>query len=112
MPIVRSRRQVNRGAEVFDAVVVGAGWAGLGVSYWLAQRSLSHLVLERGRIGETWRTQRWESFRMNTPNVQTVMPGDTYKGPEPEGVLTRDAFVALLGRRLINSDTRSLRRRV
>ena len=83
-------------AEVLDAVVIGAGWAGLGVSYWLARQGLHHSVLERGRIGETWRTQRWDSFRMNTPNVQTVMPGDSYSGSDPSGVLTRDAFVALL----------------
>ncbi|WP_233450688.1 NAD(P)-binding domain-containing protein [Rhizobium mongolense] len=57
---------------------------------------MHHSVLERGRIGQTWRTQRWDSFRMNTPNVQTVMPGDRYEGPDPYGVHTRDQFVALL----------------
>src|SRR5687767_4620916 len=82
--------------ELLKAVVIGAGWAGLGVSYMLARRGLRHRVLERGRIGETWRTQRWASFRMNTPNVQTVMPGDRYSGSDPEGVLTCDEFVALL----------------
>ncbi|WP_353823853.1 FAD-dependent oxidoreductase [Mesorhizobium sp.] len=40
------------GGDVLDAVVIGAGWAGLGVSYWLARRGLRHSVLERGRIGE------------------------------------------------------------
>ena len=83
-------------ANVLDAVVVGAGWAGLGVSHSLARRGLRHSILERGRIGETWRTQRWDSFRMNTPNVQTVMPGDSYDGPDPFGALTRNQFVALL----------------
>jgi putative flavoprotein involved in K+ transport len=81
---------------VLDAVVVGAGWAGLGASHALALRGVGHRVLEAGRIGETWRTQRWDSFRMNTPNVQTVMPGDRYEGADPEAVMTRDAFVALL----------------
>lgn len=83
-------------SAVLDAVVVGAGPAGLGVSQALMQAGLRHRVLERGRIGETWRTQRWDAFRMNTPNVQTVMPGDRYDGPDPEGFMTRDAFVALL----------------
>ena len=83
-------------ADVLDAIVVGAGWAGLGVSYALMRVGLRHRVLERGRIGETWRTQRWDSFRMNTPNIQTIMPGDRYDGPDPEGFMTRDAFVALL----------------
>src|SRR5262245_12395637 len=83
-------------SEVLDAVVIGAGWAGLGVSHALTRVGLRHRVLERGRIGETWRTQRWNSFKMNTINMQTVMPGDRYNGPDPEGVMTRDAFVALL----------------
>jgi putative flavoprotein involved in K+ transport len=82
--------------DILDAVVVGAGWAGLGVSYYLDQAGLRHRVLERSRIGETWRTQRWDSFRMNTPNSLSVMPGDTYDGPDPEGFMTRDAFVAVL----------------
>jgi putative flavoprotein involved in K+ transport len=82
--------------DTLDAVVVGAGWAGLGVSYLLAQAGLRHRVLERRRIAETWRTQRWDSFHMNTPNLLTVMPGDHYEGPDPEGFLTHDGFVALL----------------
>lgn len=93
---MRSPQQMTGNVNVLDAVVIGAGWAGLGVSYWLARRGLRHSVLERGRVGETWRTQRWGSFRMNTPNLQTVMPGDCYDGPNPSGALTRDQFVALL----------------
>jgi putative flavoprotein involved in K+ transport len=82
------------GAPMLDAVVVGGGFHGLGVSAALARAGLDHIVLERARLCETWRSQRWDSFRMNTPNVQTVMPGDTYRGDAPEGFLTRDAFVA------------------
>jgi putative flavoprotein involved in K+ transport len=82
--------------DILDAMVVGAGWARLGVSYYLGQAGLRHRVLERGRIGETWRTQRWDAFRMNTPNDLSVMPGDTYDGPDLEGFMTRDAFVAVL----------------
>ncbi len=82
--------------DILDAVVIGAGWAGLGVSHALMQRGLRHKVLERGRIGETWRTQRWDSFRLNIPNIQTVMPGDTYIGSDPDGAMTSGEFVALL----------------
>ncbi|MDP9812395.1 cation diffusion facilitator CzcD-associated flavoprotein CzcO [Rhizobium tibeticum] len=89
---MRSPQQMTGNVNVLDAVVIGAGWAGLGVSYWLARRGLRHSVLERGR----GRTQRWDSFRMNAPNVQTVMPGDCYDGPNPSGALTRDQFVSLL----------------
>ncbi|MDH4986308.1 NAD(P)/FAD-dependent oxidoreductase [Aminobacter anthyllidis] len=87
---------MTSGTDILDAVVIGAGWAGLGVSHALAQRGLRHRVLERGRIGETWRTQRWDSFRVNTPNSQTVMPGDTYVGPDPDGAMTSGELVALL----------------
>ena len=80
----------------FDAAVIGAGWAGLGVSYVLTKAGLSHRVLERGRIGETWLTQRWDSFHLNTCKFHTVMPGDRYEGLDPEGFYTRDEFVALL----------------
>jgi putative flavoprotein involved in K+ transport len=80
----------------FDAAVIGAGWAGLGVSYMLAKAGLSHRVLERGRVGETWLTQRWDSFHLNTPKSKTVMPGDRYEGLDPEGFYNRDEFVALL----------------
>ena len=79
-----------------DAVVVGAGWAGLGVSYELAQRSVRHRVFERARIGETWRSQRWDSFRLNTPNEDTLMPGERYAGSDPDGAMTHHEFIALL----------------
>jgi putative flavoprotein involved in K+ transport len=81
---------------MLDAIVIGAGWAGLGVSHALARAGLRHRVLERDRIGATWRTQRWDTFRMNSTKIQTVMPGDGYEGPDPDGFMTRDEFVALL----------------
>ncbi|MFO1141550.1 MAG: NAD(P)/FAD-dependent oxidoreductase [Amaricoccus sp.] len=80
--------------EEFDTVVVGGGFAGLAVSRALQAAGLSHLVFERDRPCQTWLTQRWDSFRMNTPNVLTVMPGEVYAGPAPEGAMTRDDFVA------------------
>jgi putative flavoprotein involved in K+ transport len=82
--------------EQIEIIVIGAGWAGLGVSHALAEAGLTHRVLERGRIGETWLTQRWDSFHLNTPKLQAVMPGDRYEGADAEGFYTRDEFVALL----------------
>jgi putative flavoprotein involved in K+ transport len=79
-----------------DAVVVGAGWAGLSASSALKAAGFRHVVFERHRTCETWRTQRWMSFRMNTPNVQTVMPGDTYRGDDPEGFMTCRDFVDMV----------------
>ncbi|MDX8521515.1 NAD(P)/FAD-dependent oxidoreductase [Mesorhizobium dulcispinae] len=81
---------------VLDVVVIGAGWAGLGISHGLRRSGVSHVVLERGRIGETWRSQRWDSFHFNIPRVLTVMPGDHYDGSDPEGAMTRDEFVGML----------------
>lgn len=80
----------------YDVLVIGAGWAGLSVSYMLKQAGLHHVVYERRRICETWRRQRWASFRMNTPNVMTVLPGDRYEGDEPEGYMTGDEFVRMV----------------
>lgn len=80
----------------YDVVVVGAGWAGLSVSYELMRAKINHIVIERGSVGETWRTQRWESFHMNTPNVLTVLPGDRYEGPEPEGFMNCQSFIEML----------------
>lgn len=85
------RREVD-----LTTAVVGAGWAGLGVSHCLQQRGLSHCVFERGRIGETWRSQRWDSFHFNTPRSQTIMPGQTYSGDDPDGAMPVGEFVTML----------------
>ena len=82
--------------EHHAVVVIGAGWAGLSVGYKLREAGIGHVILERARVCETWRTQRWDSFRMNTPNVLTVLPGDSYDGHDPEGYMTRDEFVAMV----------------
>jgi putative flavoprotein involved in K+ transport len=67
----------------FAAVVVGAGQAGLAISRELDRRDIEHVVLERGEVGNTWRTQRWDSFRLNTPNRMTVLP-DLEFGGDPD----------------------------
>ncbi len=53
---------------MIDVVVIGGGQAGLAASWHLSHRGIEHVVLERGRIGETWRSERWDSFALNTPN--------------------------------------------
>jgi putative flavoprotein involved in K+ transport len=82
--------------SVYDVVVVGGGHAGLSVSYMLNQHGLRHVVLERGRIGESWRSQRWNSFKLNTPNRFNNLPGDDYYGPEPDAFITGAAFASYL----------------
>lgn len=83
-------------SDNLDVVVIGAGWAGLSISQRLSVAGVPHLVLERGRIGETWRSQRWDTFHFNLPRVLTVMPGDRYEGTDPERAMSRDEFVAML----------------
>jgi len=80
--------------ELLDAVVVGAGQAGLGVSYFLQKDGRKHIVFERGRIGETWLSQRWDSFQLNTPNFMNALPGLPYEGPEKDGFWHQDELVA------------------
>jgi putative flavoprotein involved in K+ transport len=63
-------------AERIDTVVIGAGQAGLGVSRELAGRGVEHVVLEQCRIGETWRSQRWDAFALNSPAWMNRLPGD------------------------------------
>ena len=60
---------------VLDVIVIGAGFAGLSASYHLKKYGLSHLVFERGKIGESWRSQRWDTFRLNSTNRLNVLPG-------------------------------------
>jgi putative flavoprotein involved in K+ transport len=83
--------------EHIDVVVVGAGSAGLAVSHELASAGIAHIVLERGRTGQTWR-DRWDSFCLVTPNWMVRLPGGEYDGPEPDGYMSRAELVAHLER--------------
>jgi putative flavoprotein involved in K+ transport len=76
-----------------EVIVIGAGQAGLATSFCLTQRCIPHLVLERGRIAESWRSGRWDSFRLVTPRSACRLPGFAYEGPEPEGFMPRDELV-------------------
>ena len=68
-----------------EAVVIGAGHSGLAMSSRLTDRSIDHVVLERGGVANSWRTERWPSMRLLTPNWQTRLPGAAYNGPDPGG---------------------------
>jgi putative flavoprotein involved in K+ transport len=69
-------------------LVVGAGQAGLAMSRCLSERSIDHVVLERGRIANSWQTGRWDSLRLLTPNWQSRLPGYAYQGDDPGGYMT------------------------
>lgn len=79
-----------------DIIVTGAGHAGVSISYHLKQAGISHLVFEKGKIGETWSSQRWDSFKLNTPNKSNLLPGmETFDG-NADGFATADEFINYL----------------
>ncbi len=82
--------------ERVGTVVIGAGQAGLAASYQLTQRGREHVMLERGRVGETWRSQRWDDFVLNTPNWALKLPGFEYQGPSPDGFAPLAEVIAYL----------------
>lgn len=79
--------------EAYPVIIVGGGQAGLSVSYFLKQRGIGHLVLERDRIAHSWRTKRWDSFCLVTPNWQCQLPGFPYRGADPQGFMVKDQIV-------------------
>jgi putative flavoprotein involved in K+ transport len=84
-------------SERLDAVVIGGGQAGLAASRELTRAGVAHIVLERGRIGETWRG-RWDSFCLVTPNWMVQLPGHPYDRDDPDGYMPRDEIVGYLER--------------
>lgn len=79
-----------------STVVIGAGHAGLAVSQLLTDRSIDHVVLERGEVANTWRTERWDSLRLLTPKWQTRLPGLAYDGPDRDGFMTMPEVVEFI----------------
>src|SRR5260370_21036294 len=82
--------------EQVEVVIIGGGQAGLALSYYLNQLGRTHLVLEQGLVGETWRSGRWDSFTLNTPNWMTQLPRFPYQGDDPDGFLPREDLVTYL----------------
>lgn len=77
-----------------QTLIVGAGQAGLAASRWLTDLGQEHLVLERGSVAERWRSERWDSFRLLTPNWQTRLPGHAYDGPDPDGFMPGSEIIS------------------
>jgi putative flavoprotein involved in K+ transport len=78
-------------------VVVGAGQAGLAVSHELTQAGVAHVVLEKGKVAQTWRG-RWDSFCLVTPNWSVQLPGRPYDRDDPDGFMLRDELVGYFER--------------
>ena len=88
---------MNDREERVQALVIGGGSAGLAVSHELDRLGVDHAVLERGRIGQSWR-DRWDSFCLVTPNWSVQLPDGAYDGDDPDGFMPRDEVVAFLER--------------
>ncbi|MCB1462805.1 MAG: NAD(P)-binding domain-containing protein [Nitratireductor sp.] len=73
--------------------IIGAGQAGLAMSRCLSDRSIQHVVIERGEVANSWRTERWDSLRLLTPNWQSRLPGFAWSGSDPDGFMNMDGIV-------------------
>jgi len=83
-------------AGTVDTVVIGAGHAGLATSRCLAERSIDHVILERGEVANSWRRERWDSLQLLTPNWQSRLPDYNYPGTEPDGFMTMPEVVEFI----------------
>ncbi len=94
--------------RTITTVVIGAGHAGLAMSRCLAERSIDHVVLERGEVANSWKTERWDSLRLLTPNWQSRLPGYGYEGDDPDGYRTMPEVIAFIDRyaRVISAPVR------
>ncbi len=79
-----------------DTIVVGAGQAGLAASRCLTARGRDHVVLERGRLGERWHSDTWDSLHLLTPNWMNTLPDWAYRGGDPDGFMSAAEFAAHL----------------
>jgi len=85
-----------RPAGTIDVVVIGAGHAGLATSYCLSERSIEHVVLERGEVANSWRKERWDSLTLLTPNWQSTLPGFRYSGDDPDGFMSMPEVIRFI----------------
>ena len=82
--------------KLVTTIVIGAGQSGLAMSSHLSDRGIDHVVLDRGEVANSWRTERWESLRLLTPNWQSRLPGQAYTGTDPDGYMTMPEVVGYL----------------
>ncbi|GAA3868284.1 NAD(P)-binding domain-containing protein [Celeribacter arenosi] len=83
--------------QSIHTIIIGAGQAGLAMSYCLQQRGVPHVVLERGQVANSWASERWDSLRLLTPNWQSRLPGCAYAGSNPDGFMDMAGVVRFLG---------------
>jgi putative flavoprotein involved in K+ transport len=97
-----SANEKNNGAEGkqfsghYPVIVIGGGHAGLSMSYCLKERGIDHLIFERDRVGQSWRSNRWDTFCLVTPNWQCQLPGFSYSGNDPHGFMKKDEVITYI----------------
>ncbi len=79
-----------------DAIIIGAGQAGLAMSHCLSRSNIEHVVLERGEPAQRWRDERWDTLRLLTPNWMSRLPGWSYQRSDPDGFMTMPEIIAYL----------------
>ncbi len=80
--------------QYISVVIIGGGQAGLSASYCLRQRGIDdHIIFEKNRVAHSWRSERWDTFCLVTPNHQCRLPGHHYQGDDPEGFMLKDEIV-------------------
>lgn len=85
--------------EYVSVIIIGGGQAGLSASYCLRQRGIDdHVIFEKNRVAHSWRSERWDSFSLVTPNHQCRLPGHPYDGHDPEGFMVKDEIVDYIER--------------
>jgi putative flavoprotein involved in K+ transport len=84
--------------EQINTVVIGGGQAGLAMSYHLSELGQEHVVIERGRVGESWRSERWDSLMFQFPSSSIRLPGYAYETDDPDGYVAKDEIVRFLER--------------
>jgi putative flavoprotein involved in K+ transport len=94
--VISVLRQLVRPVGTTDVIVIGAGHAGLAASYCLSEQGIDHVVLERGNIANSWRTERWDSLKLLTPNWQSHLPGFEYAGEDPDGFMSMPEVIEFI----------------
>ena len=91
----KGRRRIM---EQIETVIIGGGQAGLAMSYYLGQLGREHVVLERHRVAERWRSDRWDSLTFQSPNWNIQLPGFAFENSDPDAFASRDEVLRFLER--------------
>ena len=82
--------------ERIETVIIGGGQAGLAMSYYLGQLGREHVILERQRVAERWRSERWDSLMFQSPNWNIRLPGFAFRYADPDAFASRDEVVGFI----------------